>query len=95
MVTLTTSDGQLVPLVKSSFETNVFDSVQSTTLSLAFCNSSESEYQDVALTMPIDPKASIFHMSVTIGDRIIMAEVHEKEEAIEIYKKARNEGVLN
>ena len=58
-----------------------------------FTNASDKVYENVVLTQPIDPKASVYHMSVTIGDKMILAEIHEKEEAKKIFKKATDEGM--
>ena len=130
---LTSSDGELLPLVHCTFVSKVYDSISATSMSLEvlliylsnkqsisttsinkikclfwdlfliffflfcmyekFTNASDKVYENVVLTQPIDPKASVYDMSVTIGDKMILAEVHEKEEAKKIFKKAADEGM--
>ena len=91
-VRLSANDGRLVPLIQASFDTIIFDSMSSTAMSLEFCNSYDVLFENVILTQPIDPKAAIYSVCITIGDKVIEADVMEKQEATRVYERATREG---
>jgi len=51
-----------------------------------------SEWVEGIYVFPLPDKAAVDHMRLTIGDRYIEGEIHEKEQARKAYEQAKQEG---
>jgi len=51
-----------------------------------------SEYMEGKYLFPLPPQAAVNAMVMTLGDRVIKGEIHEKQKAQEIYNKAVQQG---
>ena len=85
-------NGHSLPVLKASFSSYVIDFLSKTHLKLIFKNNLDTELIEVVYTQPMDPDAAVFQMKVAVGDRIVEAEIKEKEEAKRSYKNAIQSG---
>ncbi|MES2623683.1 MAG: marine proteobacterial sortase target protein [Pseudomonadota bacterium] len=75
--------------------TNVSMSIEGMTsrvsVQQAFTNNS-SEWQEGVYVFPLPDDSAVNAMSIRLGEREIVGEIHEREEAREIYQKSRDAG---
>ena len=81
-----------IPILKTSFHSNLVDFMSTTEVTIEFKNSLATEMLDVVYTQPIDPQAALFSMIVKVGDRTIKASAGEKEAAKKVFNDAKNAG---
>lgn len=87
------SSGQYEPaiMLDSDVEVRVSGPVAHVTLSQRF-RSKQRRFVEGSYVYPLPETAAVRGMEIRIGDRRIVGEIHEREQAEQIYEQAREEG---
>ena len=80
-----------IPLKHTNVKADVSGYISKVEVIQKYENNLESPVEAV-YTFPLPENAAIYSMEMIIGDKVIKGEIKEKEEAQEIYQKARNAG---
>ncbi|OZG72844.1 marine proteobacterial sortase target protein [Hahella sp. CCB-MM4] len=75
----------------SDYDTEVTGLISQTRLEQQFHNSS-TEWREAVYVFPLPDDAAVYRMEMLIGDRVIVAEIKEKEEAEKTYQQAKQAG---
>lgn len=78
-------------VLDSEFDIEVSGLLAETRLSRRFRNTSE-DWREGVFVFPLPEKASVYGLTMTVGERIIVGEVQPKAEARKTYEKARSAG---
>ena len=81
----------LCPLQHTDVQANVKGYVARVTVEQRFHNPSNSPVEAV-YTFPLPEDAAVDDMTIKVGDRIVVGEIKRREEAREIYERARDAG---
>ena len=79
------------PTLKTDVEVVVQGLLTSTTVRQYFINPTK-EHTEAIYLFPLPDKAGVDHLRMKVGDRYINGVIKEKQEAEEIYQKAKNSG---
>lgn len=80
-----------MPLQANSAEVYISGIIADVQLSQTYKNNSDSIIEAIYV-FPGSSQSAVYHMEMQVGDRIIKAELKEKEEARKTYEKAKSEG---
>jgi Ca-activated chloride channel family protein len=83
----------LLPLEALSYEVEVVGPLAEVVVHQRFANASTS-FLDATYLYPLAPDATIDHMVLRVGDRVITSEIRPKEQARAIYEQARQNGQM-
>ncbi len=90
----TTSDHYSpLTLVSSEYEVDISGIVADVTVKQTFQNNSQAWIDQGIYAFPIDNNAAVYDMQMQLGERLIVAEIHEKKQAQQIYDEAKAEGL--
>lgn len=78
-------------VLDSEFDIEVSGLLAETTLSRRFRNTSDA-WREGVFVFPLPEKASVYGLTMTVGERTIVGEVQPKAEARKTYEKARSAG---
>jgi Ca-activated chloride channel family protein len=81
----------MAPTVKTDVIINVSGAIGRTRIRQRFHNPSK-EWQEADYIFPLPEKAAVDSLTMTVGNRVISGVIKKKEEAKEIYEKAKSEG---
>jgi len=81
------------PLLKTEAKVNIAGIMAEIELTQVYKNDGKKTIEAVYV-FPLGTKSAIHAMKIKIGNRIIEAEIEEKEEAKKIYEKAKEEGKI-
>lgn len=84
------SSGEVFPLESIHAEVTIAGPLAKVTLTQTFSNGG-NEPLDAVYLFPASTGAAVHEMSMTIGDRTIVAEIQKKEEARKTFEKAKQE----
>jgi len=79
-------------VLDSEFDIEVSGLLAETTLSRRFRNTSDA-WREGVFVFPLPEKASVYGLTMTVGERTIVGEVQPKAEARKTYEKARSAGI--
>ncbi len=80
-----------MPLKSTAVEATISGVIANVKVVQVYCNEGERAL-DAIYVFPASTRASVYGMTMTVGDRVITAKVQEREEAQKIFEKARSEG---
>ncbi|WP_416307144.1 marine proteobacterial sortase target protein [Neptunicella sp. SCSIO 80796] len=81
----------LSPLLHTDVRINVTGMVARTTVTQTFRNP-DQQWVNGIYVFPLPENAAVDHMSMQVGDRIIVGEIQPKQQARETYQKAKQQG---
>ncbi len=80
-----------MPLKSTSAEAHISGVIANVTVRQTYCNEGDSVLEAIYV-FPASTRAAVHYMQMSLGNRILIAEIREKEEAREIYEQAKEEG---
>ena len=80
-----------LPLKETSVKVDIVGMIADVTVRQVYVNSGKNPLEAI-YTFPLSTKAAVYGMEMTIGTRIITAQIEEKEKARKDYEKAKSEG---
>lgn len=80
-----------MPLAANNADILISGNIADVTLTQEYYNSNDYPIEAIYV-FPGSSQSAVYHMEIQIGDRIIVAELKEKEEARNIYETAKKEG---
>lgn len=78
-------------LLNTDYRVTVSGLIADTRLRQSFRNTSQ-QWREGVFVFPLPENASVYGMTMTAGERVIVGEIHEKQEAKRQYTKAKEEG---
>ncbi len=78
-------------LLNTDYKVTVSGLIADTRLRQSFRNTSQ-QWREGVFVFPLPENASVYGMTMTAGERVIVGEIHEKQEAKRQYSKAKKEG---
>ncbi len=88
---LTDAGHQPAPLLSTDYQVTVSGLIADTRLRQSFSNSS-SEWREGVYVFPLPENASVYGMTMATGERVVIGEIQEREQAKKIYEQARDKG---
>lgn len=80
-----------LPLKSTNINTTIVGSIADVTVRQVYVNNGKSPIEAI-YTFPMSTKAAVYGMQMTIGKRIVRAQIEEKQKARKDYEKAKSEG---
>jgi len=80
-------------LIKTDYEVDVFGLLATIKLKQTFYNSHDDWITEAVYAFPMADKSAVYALKMTIGDRVIEGEIHEKKQAEKIYQQAKADGL--
>ena len=80
-----------LPLKETAVQTSISGSIADVTVRQVYVNSGKNPLEAV-YTFPMSTRAAVYAMQMTIGSRVIRAQIEEKQKARADYEKAKQEG---
>lgn len=80
-----------LPLISTTADVNIVGVIADVTIKQLYKNSGDQKIEAIYI-FPASTRAAVYGMTMQIEDRIIIAEIQEKEEARETYETAKKEG---
>ncbi len=80
-----------MPLKSTSAEAHISGVIADVTVRQTYCNEGDSVLEAIYV-FPASTRAAVHYMQMSVGNRILIAQIREKEEAREIYEQAKEEG---
>jgi len=84
-------DTDNLPLKKTSVKADITGIIADVTIKQVYVNEGKNTLEAI-YTFPMSTQAAVYGMKMTIGTRVITAEIEEKEKARNDYEKAKSEG---
>ncbi|AZR41433.1 VIT domain-containing protein [Marinobacter salarius] len=78
-------------LLNTDYNVTVSGLIADTRLRQSFRNTSQ-QWREGVFVFPLPENANVYGMTMTAGERVIVGEIHEKQEAKRQYAKAKEEG---
>ena len=79
-------------LVSAEYSADIFGMLATVTIKQNFRNPSDQWITEGVYAFPVANQSAVYGMKLIIGQRIIEGEIHEKQEAIQIYEQAKLSG---
>ncbi|TDR20581.1 VIT domain-containing protein [Marinicella litoralis] len=89
----TTGEYHSLQLIQTDYDVDVFGLLATIKLKQTFLNPQDHWITEGVYAFPMADKSAVYQMKMTIGDRVIEAEIHEKKQAEQIYHQAKSEGL--
>ena len=80
-----------LPLKETSVNATVVGSIADVTVKQVYVNSGKNPLEAI-YTFPMSTRAAVYGMKMTIGSRVVRAQIEEKQKARADYEKAKQEG---
>jgi len=80
-------------LLKSDYTVNITGIIAEVVIKQSFQNNTDDWIIEGMYAFPVAQNAAVDQMKLKIGQRILEAEIHEKQKAIQIYETAKNQGL--
>ncbi len=80
-----------LPLKETSVDATVVGSIADVTVRQVYVNSGKNPLEAI-YTFPMSTRAAVYGMKMTIGSRVVRAQIEEKQKARADYEKAKQEG---
>lgn len=84
-------ENEQLPLKETTVDANIVGSIADVTVKQVYVNTGRNPIEAI-YTFPLSTKAAVYGMQMTIGSRLIQAEIQEKSKARDEYEKAKAEG---
>lgn len=94
MMSFNQSNGEYhsLNLQNTTFDVDVFGLLATITVKQEFINQNPDWVTEGVYAYPLADMSALYGLKMTIGDRVIEGEIHEKKQAIRIYEQAKAEG---
>ena len=89
----TTGAYQNLSLVQSQYDVDVFGLLATITHKQTFYNDQNDWVTDAVYAFPMADKSAVYQLKMTVGERVIEGEIHEKQQAERIYQQAKSDGL--
>lgn len=80
-------------LVETDYDVDVFGLLATIKLKQTFFNDRDDWITEAVYAFPMADKSAVYRLRMTVGDRVIEGEIHEKKQAEQIYQQAKSEGL--
>jgi Ca-activated chloride channel family protein len=81
-----------LPLKSTSADVVISGVIADVTVRQMYCNEGEKTLEAIYV-FPGSTRAAVYHMQMEIGNRILIAQIKEKEEARQMYEEAKDSGL--
>ncbi|NNE26648.1 MAG: VWA domain-containing protein [Saprospiraceae bacterium] len=85
------SDVEAFPLLSNQAEVRINGPIANVEITQSYKNTGQVPIEAVYV-FPASTRAAVFHMEMRIGERVIRAEIKEKQKARQTYEQAKSEG---
>jgi Ca-activated chloride channel family protein len=85
-------DEDQLPLYLTKAEVNIVGVIADVKVTQIYKNNGKNPLEAIYI-FPSSTRAAVYAMTMTIGDRILKAEIQERKKAREIYEQAKKEGI--
>jgi Ca-activated chloride channel family protein len=89
----TTGEYHSLELANTEYDVDVFGLLATIKLKQTFVNAQDSWVTEGVYAFPMADKSAVFQLKMTVGERVIEGEIHEKKQAEYIYEQAKSEGL--
>ncbi len=89
----TTGEYHGLKLVNTEYDVDVFGLLATINLKQTFFNDQDDWITEGVYAFPMADKSAVYQLKMTIGERVIEGEIHEKKEAERIYEQAKADGI--
>ncbi len=89
----TTGEYHSLHLVNTEYDVDVFGLLATITLKQTFVNAQDAWVTEGVYAFPMADKSAVYRLRMTVGERVIEGEIHEKKQAEYIYEQAKSEGL--
>lgn len=79
------------PLLSNKATVNITGPIADVSVTQSYTNNGELPIEAIYV-FPASTRAAVYHMEMKIGDRVIVADIKEKQKARQTYEKAKSEG---
>lgn len=80
-------------LQQTDFDVDVYGLLATIRLKQIFINDQDDWVTEGVYAFPMADQSAVYQLKMTIGDRVIEGEIHEKQQAERIYQQAKAEGL--
>ncbi|MBA7587522.1 hypothetical protein ES708_29552 [subsurface metagenome] len=80
-----------MPLKSTSADVHISGVIANVSVKQTYCNEGDSVLEAIYV-FPASTRAAVHYMQMSLGDRILIARIMEREEARELYEEAKEEG---
>ncbi len=88
-----TGEYHSLKLLQTDYDVDVFGLLATVKLKQTFLNEQDDWVTEGVYAFPMADKSAVYQLKMTIGDRVIEGEIHEKKQAERIYQQAKAEGL--
>jgi Ca-activated chloride channel family protein len=88
-----TGEYHSLKLVQTEYDVDVFGLLATIKLKQTFLNDQNDWITEGVYAFPMADKSAVYQLKMTIGDREIEGEIHEKQQAEQIYQQAKADGL--
>ena len=88
-----TGEYRSLTLENTSFDVDVFGLLATVTVKQEFTNHNPDWVTEGVYAYPLADMSALYELKMTVGERVIVGEIHEKKEAIQIYEQAKADGL--
>ncbi|WP_223787271.1 VIT domain-containing protein [Marinicella meishanensis] len=89
----TTGEYHNLRLVATDYDVDVFGLLATIKLKQSFYNDRDDWITEAVYAFPMADQSAVYRMRMTVGERVIEGEIHEKKQAEQIYQQAKSEGL--
>ena len=89
----TTGEYNSLKLVQTDYDVDVFGLLATITLKQTFFNDQDEWVTEGVYAFPMADKSAVYQLIMTVGERVIEGEIHEKKQAEQIYQQAKADGL--
>lgn len=79
-------------LQDSQFEVDIYGLLATVTVKQRYLNQNQDWLNEAVYAFPLADSSAVYRLRMTIGERVIEGEIHEKKQAEAIYQQAKSEG---
>jgi Ca-activated chloride channel homolog len=81
-----------LPLKSTSVDVVISGVIADVTVRQMYCNEGEKTLEAIYV-FPSSTRAAVYHMQMEVGNRILLAQIKEKEKARQLYEEAKDSGM--
>ncbi|MFC3192960.1 VIT domain-containing protein [Marinicella sediminis] len=88
-----TGEYHSLQLVETAYDVEVYGLLATISLKQSFYNAKDDWITEGVYAFPMADKSAVYRLKMTVGDREIEGEIHEKKQAEQIYQQAKAAGL--
>ena len=89
----TTGEYNSLKLVQTEYDVDVFGLLATIKLKQTFFNDQDDWITEGVYAFPMADQSAVYQLKMTVGERVIEGEIHEKKQAEQIYQQAKADGL--